>query len=78
MLTRLLFCCFLLLLNSETLADAYLCTAKYAAGVTEKDDDVTAFGHTGFNELLFHYWPAKSIGILFDEYVIAVNERGHH
>ena len=38
---RLLMVSFLLLLGSEALADAYLCTAKYAAGVTEKNDDVT-------------------------------------
>lgn len=29
------------MLGSDAIAKAYLCTAKYAAGVTEKDDDVT-------------------------------------
>ena len=38
---RILTCCLLLSLSSVALADAYLCTAKYAAGVTEKEDDVT-------------------------------------
>lgn len=41
MILRLLLCSFLLSLGSGALADAYLCTAKYAAGVTEKNDDVT-------------------------------------
>lgn len=38
---RLLTCCTLLSLSTSVLADAYICTAKYAAGVTEKNDDVT-------------------------------------
>lgn len=38
---RILTCCVLLSFSSAALADSYLCTAKYAAGVTEKEDDVT-------------------------------------
>jgi len=32
---------FLFVLGNEAMADTYMCTAKYAAGITEKDDDVT-------------------------------------
>ena len=38
---RILASCLLLSLSSAAAADAYLCTAKYAAGVTEKESEVT-------------------------------------
>ncbi len=41
MISRRLIGCILLLLGSPAFADTYLCIAKYAGGVTEKDDEVT-------------------------------------
>ncbi len=41
MILRLLACCVLLSFCNAAIADAYLCTAQYAAGVSEKNDEVT-------------------------------------